>query len=152
MYYKERTKADYQRELQSGQEFEKFVIKLFADRGVDLHLFDTVEQQKHGETVEGVEIKLDRKFRKTGNLFIETEERSTSDSAWHAAGVTKDDNSKVIAIGDKKTIWLLNVRVLRELWKSKVYREVTNDTNTGKGFVLPIDVANKVALNKIEVG
>ncbi len=92
-----------------------------------------------GENLQGIEVKFDRKFRETGNLFIETSERSTPESQWHPSGILKEDNSWAYAIGDYEKLYVFAIKQLRILYKKGLYKEVS--TPTSEGFLLPLMTA-----------
>ena len=53
------------------------------------------------------EIKRDGKFRETGNLYIETAEKSHPDKyEFIPSGIMRQDNSWLFVIGDEKTIYI----------------------------------------------
>jgi hypothetical protein len=125
----------YGRDLQAGLEFQDQAMVMFSAMGLHLQFYASIEAQvKTGESMQGIEVKLDRRFRETGNLYIETCERSSPSSEWHAAGITRDDNAWALAIGDPSKIYVLGVKQLRRI--ASRYREV--HTETSRGFLMPL--------------
>ena len=141
----------YSRCLQEGLEFQDYVTEVMWKRlGIPLMNFSSILRQvSHGENVNGIEVKKDNRFRNTGNLFIETCERSSATSSWHAAGITKDDNSWLFVIGDEQTIYVFAVKHLRSLHKKGCYRQVATDTSMG--FLLPIKDADNYCVHKLDI-
>lgn len=128
----------YEKDLREGLKFQDHAMRLFYEqKGIPLMFFSSVANQVHvGENLNGVEIKYDRRFRQTGNLYIETRERSSPTSQWHEAGITKQDNSWAFAIGDYDLIYVFAVKQLRWLWNMNKYHRVKTDTS--EGFLLPV--------------
>jgi len=148
----QRTQEQFLAELKAGQAFEDFVNwALLYYAGIVYVPYRSARwQHAVGENSGGIEIKLDRNFRKTGNLFMETEERRTEQgSDWRMAGVYCSDNTRHICIGDHRTLYVLSKRILQMLAESKGYKRVEN--GTFKGFLLPVDDANKYACDVITI-
>jgi hypothetical protein len=100
-------------------------------------------QRKCGENKIGIEIKFDSRFRETGNLFIETAEKSTPINKFHyPSGIYRKDNTWLYAIGDYSIIYLFSKRYLQLMRKN--YREITMATS--KGYLLPKADANRYAI------
>lgn len=136
----------YSTDLQRGLEFQDWVQdQMLIQYAIPILNYSSIEKQvKVGENRNGIEIKYDAKFRQTGNLFIEVEERSTPTSTWHPSGPMKNDNSWAMAIGDKTTVYVLPMRFLRRLWQANRYRRV--DTPTAVGFLLPVADAKQFSV------
>jgi hypothetical protein len=137
----------YDRKLEAGLEFQDHAMKLFYRIGIPLMTFASFKNQvATGENLNGIEIKLDRHFRETGNLYIETAERSSSDGEyWHKSGIWRDDNSWLYAIGDYKTLYLFSIKHLRAL--EKEYKHVT--TPTSQAFLFPLDEASHWSIKEL---
>src|SRR3990167_4524764 len=94
----------------------------------------------------GAEIKRDGRFRETGNLYIETAEKShPNNPAYIPSGIYRADNSWLYVIGDEKEIWIFSVKYLRLL--SRRFRVVKNPTSMG--FLMPTAEADKYSVRKI---
>ncbi len=116
------------------------MVLLWQQRGIPLMSFSSVSHQVHtGENYNGIEIKLDRRFRETGNLFIEYEERSGPTSSWHPSGPLKDDNSWAMAIGDYEGVFVIPMKYLKFAYKSG--RTTRAATDTARGYLLPVNDA-----------
>lgn len=132
----------YSRDLERGRTFQDHVAELFAGIGLPLTVFSAVENQvKRGESLQGIEIKLDERFKETGNLFIETEERSHPHAEWHRSFFSQS-NIWAIAIGDYAQIYVLSVRLLKMIR----HRYKAVETETSKGFLLPLEDAEKYSI------
>lgn len=108
-------------------------------------------QYNVGENSGGVEFKNDKNFRKTGNLYIETAEKSVpSIPDWTPSGIYRSDNQRHYAIGDIETIYLFGTRTLRGMGNSGKYRKA-RDTPTAQGWLLPIAEAEKYATDVIHI-
>ncbi len=146
----ERTMADFERDLQAGKEFEDFATRILWDHGVVCLPHRSAKYQwRHGEGLGGIEYKLDRRFRETGNLYIETGERRTTDgtSHWRGSGICDTPRPRLYAIGDYQTIYLLPVAWLHSV-RAKC---VEHEGDTMRGFKLPVGSATKGAIEVIEV-
>jgi hypothetical protein len=140
--------ADYQPNLEAAREFEDYVSDVLNDRlGLVVYVYRSRRyQSSKGESRCGLEIKFDRKFRDTGNLFIETAERWSEDVAMKPAGIY--GSNWLYAIGDYTTFWVFGTAILR------LHQEAceAKKTDTAEGFVLALDKADKWCLHKIEAG
>ena len=134
-----RTVQDFENDLAAGLAFEPFVVQAFADRGLHFAVNQGARAQaEHGESDAGIEIKLDRLFRRTGNLFIETFERRIDSgeyaSAWRGTGPYDEHEPWLLVIGDTSEFWTFTCSKLREVEG----RCVLQKTPTAHGFLLPI--------------
>lgn len=146
----ERTMLDFERDLAAGKEYEDFVQRVLWDRGIVCLLNRSAKYQwRHGESLGGIEIKLDRRFRETGNLYIETAERRTTngDSAWRPSGIYDVPRPRLYAIGDQRTIYLLSVTLLHNVRANCEQ----HDGDTMRGFKLPLAKAAKWAVEVMDL-
>ncbi len=137
----------YERDLQRGLEFQDHVTELFAKHlGISLANYASVKyQQEHSDTVQGIEVKYDSRFRKTEKLFIEYRERSDPSSKWHDSGVLCNPSVWALAIGDYDAVFILSIRLLNGMIKARPhYRKV--ETETAMGVLLPVLDAEKYAI------
>jgi len=148
-----RSMDDFKADLKAGQEYEDFVAQQLWERHWPIYVYRSKKWQwKAGESVNGIEIKLDRRFRETGNLFIETAERRTTDgtSQWRPSGIYDEHDPRILAIGDYQTIYLLGVRLVRYACSSsKRFTEI--ERGTFRGYLLPVAMAGAWAIDVIEV-
>lgn len=62
---------DFSARLEEGHAFEDFVEDLFWAHGIAVRLHRSRKYQwERGESASGIEIKLDKRFRETGNLSV----------------------------------------------------------------------------------
>ncbi len=133
----------YKDQLESGLEFQDHVMRLFSERlKIPLSFYSSRKCQLQGESMQGIEVKYDKKFRQTGNLYIEVAEKSSSSVAEYTpSGIMKKDNSWLYAIGDHETLYIFAVKHLRTF--ARKCHQV--ETPTSRGFLLPLDLAEKLA-------
>jgi hypothetical protein len=135
--------SNYAANLHEAKDFEDFVFDtLMHERRLLVGGYKSRHYQTiHGESFTGVEVKLDRKFRQTTNLFIETAERPSKASEMKPAGIYHESSPWLIVIGDYSTFWAICSQSLRLIHEASVCREV--DTETSKGFLLPVCKADR---------
>jgi hypothetical protein len=142
--------AKYIDNLKEAQEFESFASDAMAH---GLCILPVVYRSKHfqtthGESLTGIEFKLDKKFRDSGNIYVETAE------SWHErvskkpSGIYHEKLPWLFVIGDFSTFWIFATRCLQRQHESGSYRSV--ETSTSDGFLLPVVVADKIAAKKWE--
>lgn len=108
----------YANNLQLGLEYQDFVFDQLRRRD-DMPIFlgayaSRKYQNDKGESPSGLEIKYDRRFHETGNLYIEIAEKS--DATLHeytASGIMRDDNSWLYLIGDYDEAFIFPKNLLR---------------------------------------
>jgi hypothetical protein len=139
----------YEKNLEKGLYFQDVVTSALYQRGIVVVAYSSrAYQLSHGENMLGAEIKCDMNFRKTGNLYIETAEKSHPDKASYVpSGIHRKDNSWLYVIGDEKTVYIFSTKYLQML--ENRYRKV--ETPTSKAFLLPIDEAEKYSIRKIDL-
>ncbi|SRR6266446_5989540 len=149
----QRSLEDFHKSLREGKVFEAKVNRLLERENFPIGMYWTKSgQHEFGESRAHVEIKNDTRFKDTGNNAIETEERRTSASKWRPAGIYDKSNPWFYVIGDESKLWMLGVRQLQRMFVQKLedgswkYKRFTNWTNTGKGFLLKVEVANWIAI------
>ncbi len=136
----------YKAKLESGGQFQDFVAIQFAKIGIPITNFSSKKyQMAHGENLQGYEIKNDEMFRSTGNIYIETWERNEgmrdNGAEYLKSGIFRNDNTKFYVIGDIGGVWLMQKKVLQAM--SKKYHPIENRMKTSKGFLLPVNDAEK---------
>jgi hypothetical protein len=125
----------YEDQFKDGKKFEQFVINELKNIGINLTLTKTKEEQINiGETYEGYEIKYDKKYCETKNIWIEVEERTDPDKDWVKSGILRNDNTIKYVIGDYDRIFIFLKETLKSLYGD--YEIQTNNMNTSKGFLL----------------
>ena len=127
--------------LSAGLEFQDFCAVQFAKLGVPITNFSSRKYQlEKGENMQGYEFKLDMNFRKTGNLWIETKERSDLNKEYVDSGIYRNDNTIFYIIGDYEGCYLIQKNVLKALTNKYDKRE--NNMKTSIGFLLPTKAAD----------
>ncbi len=139
----------YETKLQEGLEFQDLVTQALYQRGIVVIGYSSRRyQNEEGENMLGAEIKRDGKFRETGNLYIETAEKAHPDnSVYVSSGIYRKDNSWLFVIGDEKTVYIFSTKYLRLL--ARRYKFVEKPTS--RGFLMPIEAAEKYCIRKIDL-
>ena len=148
--YKEYNNGYYSEKLEEGLQFQDVATRELYKRGVVVVGYASRKfQNEEGENMLGAEIKRDGMFRNTGNLYIEICEKShPSKPTYTASGIFREDNSWIFVIGDEKTMWIFSTKYLRII-KDR-FRHVEKPTS--KGFLIPLEMADKYCLRRIDVG
>ena len=144
--------SNYNEKLDEGQEYQDYVALVLFEHGIVLTNFQTKKYQlKYGENKQGIEIKRDGRFRETNNLYIETEEKSDACNPFFVeSGILRKDNAWLFVIGDEQTIYIFSKTILVGLFNTKKYR--MTETETSKGMLLPLKIADKYCAKKIQIG
>jgi hypothetical protein len=144
--------ANYMGNLDEAKDFEDFVFDtLMHERKLVCGGYKSRHYQTlHGESLNGVEVKLDREFRKTGNVWIETQERPSVDHEYKPAGIYHESDPWLFVIGDYSTLWAIASQSLRLIHEANVCPEKENRTRTSRGFLLPVCKADRHAAFKWE--
>lgn len=131
----------YKQKLKEGLEFQDYVAVKLAKKGFAVTSFSSKKYQiEKGENLQGFEIKNDQKFRDTGNIYIETYEKSDpKNTNFVPSGIFRSDNTIFYVIGDYDGVFVCQKKILRHM--SKKHRQV--ETATSKGFLFPITEAEK---------
>ena len=137
----------YASKLEQGLRFQDCVTDWLYDHGMVIVTYVSKARGMSAENRFGVEIKRDDRFRETGNLFIETAEKSHPDNPQYvASGIYREDNSWLYAIGDEKTLWIFAKRLLTMLDKRYERREIP----TARGYIMPTIDGDKYCAKKLE--
>jgi len=139
----------YKDQLNEALEFQDFIADTLYQHGIVIMNYGSKKYQiGKGENKIGCEIKYDKKFRETGNLYIELKEKSNPYNINYIdSGINRKDNTWLYIIGDYKTIFIFGKRMLYFL--SQKYTAIENKTKTSIGFLLPITAAEKYCEKKI---
>jgi hypothetical protein len=137
--------ANYKSNLADAQEFEDFVFDtMLHERKLVVGGYRSRHYQvAHGESATGVEVKFDREFRNTGNLFVETMERANVNEQMLPSGIYHPTNPWLRALGDDSPFWVFATQTLRNIHEQAICREAENRTHTGRGFLLPVCKADR---------
>ena len=137
----------YKAQLEAGKEYQDFVIDVCWNvLGLAIVQYTSKMYQQHvGESRTGAEIKFNRKYGQTGNLWIELEEKAEPRPGPYAiSGINREDNTWLFITGDYDHIYLFGKRHLQALSKQRPH--VENDTKTSVGFLLRASEAEEYAL------
>src|SRR5262245_52806726 len=111
--------SKYGSNLEEAKCFEDFVSDVLYGAGLPIHIYRSRHYQvSRGESRSGLEVKLDRSFRNTGNLYIETSERWNGVVSLRPAGIY--GKNWLYAIGDFYHFWIFATKVLQNLEKDCV--------------------------------
>lgn len=139
----------YAANLEAGERFEDFCVDLLYEAGIPVVAHKSREKQYAGENKAGLEFKYDRLLSQTGNLFVETHEKSDpANTNFVPSGILRRDNTWLYVIGDYSVVFVFQKNVLRELFERKVSGEPKYERKTietSRGFLLPRAVAERWA-------
>jgi len=139
----------YQEKLKEGLHYQDFVVEQLYNIGLPIISYASKEYQNLiGENKAGIEIKRDGKFKETGNIYIEIAEKSNPQNLnFISSGIYRNDNTWLYLIGDETKIYIFSKKHLVIYRTKRLFREV--ETPTSKGFLIPVDKAEKLAIKII---
>lgn len=135
--------AEYREKLEESWVFQDFVCERLHMEGIVLQPIQSQSKQLTGENLLGLEIKHDHRFRETGNLYIETHEKShPANRDYVKSGILRADNSWLFGIGDYQRFFVFATSTLRLISgrKDLPWRKTTT-TDTSRGILLPVEQA-----------
>lgn len=137
--------------FESGLEFQDFACTILMREGIVLqNLGSKLYQLQVGESLQGFEIKLDRRFLETGRLSIELAEKSSiSIPIWTPSGINRSDNTWLYIQGNYDRLYIFPKKILLILHKTGRYKE--DGTPTVQKFYLPLSDADKFCAHRIDV-
>lgn len=142
-------RENYAENLELGKEYQDFVSDVLSQHGLLVNAYSSRKYQLKGEGTGGIEIKFDRRFSETGNLYIElSEKRNPSNLHYFPSGVQRDDNTWLYAIGDYNIIFIFSKKQLKGLRVKFKNIEIA----TSRGYLMPYAEATRWALKIINVG
>lgn len=139
----------YKAQLEDGKLYQDFVVDACLTLlGLVIQPYSSrAYQMAIGESRTGAEIKHDKKYAKTGNLWIELAEKATQRiGPYVESGINRDDNTWLFIIGDYDTIYIFGKKFLKALADSGRYKLIENKTGTSVGFLLRKADAEKYAI------
>jgi len=141
----------YAIQLREAHEYQDFVSDELYKIGLPICNYTSQKYQYTvGENKLGIEIKHDKKFAETGNLWIEVEEKRHPDNPQYAtSGIMRDDNTWLYVIGDYSTIYIFSKVLLGQLYRTGKYATIENNTKTSRGFLFSAYDADWYAAKKI---
>lgn len=128
--------------------FQDFVMKTTVIRkGIVIQCYGSgYAQLKYGESVQGVEIKLDTQWSKTGRLSIEIAEKTDPNNPnWVPSGIYAPSNPWLYIQGNYKKFFVFSTKNLRFLHQSGSFEE-HESFGTIKKFYLPVKLAEEIDL------
>ena len=133
---------DAYRQLQTerGLQFQDHVVShLLKTRGIIIQLYTSCHAQyREGESLNGIEIKLDNRYAETGNLWIEVGEKAQPREGDYArSGILREDNTWLYVIGNYTTLFAFAKRHLQTMHARGRYPVLENQRKTSKGFLCP---------------
>lgn len=138
---------EYIKRLNIAHKFEIFVENKFKELDVNIGLFKTKEGQYTGETEIGLEIKYDMQLEKTGNIYIEYQEKpSKDDDNFIPSGILKTDNTKYWLIGNMQEHYFIYKADLLKLYYKDDVKKV--ETETSKGFLISRDKVKEMCITE----
>jgi len=120
-----------------GLEYQDFIMeKLLENLGIPISNFSSKKYQfSKGENLQGIEIKYDDKYKKTGNIYIEVAEKSNpNNKEYIPSGIMRNDNSWLYAIGDYSILFIFGKQILKLQYNKNLFKTVV--TGTSKGMLL----------------
>lgn len=143
-------KEYYAQQLDEAQEFQDYCTEwLLKEMGIAITNYQSKKYQYNsGENPQGLEIKLDKKYKETGNLYIEIAEKSNPQNPnYIKSGIYRLDNSWLYCIGDYDCVWIFSKKLLIGIDKFKKYKEVK--TATSIGYLFPLLQADKYCSKRL---
>lgn len=109
---------EYRDNLRDGNEFQDYATIQLLKCGIVVNQFSSEKyQSEYGESSSGIEIKYDRKFRETGNFYIEYQEKSNKNNPYYVdSGILRKDNTWLWVIGDYDDLYIVPKKDLRRLY------------------------------------
>lgn len=138
--------------LEKGWEYQDFVMMALLKVGITLQCYQSkAYQTKYGESLNGIEIKYDKKLQDTGNIYIEVESRSPYyTNQWTPSGIMCKDKSWLYLIGDYNEIFIFGKKTLKRYVNSGKFKYT--ETETSKGWLIPRQTAVELAEKYIQIG
>jgi hypothetical protein len=145
----------YATSLEKGLEYEDFAFDLLRQHGLTVTRFVSRKWQLRGECSAGIEVKFDDRLADTGNVYIETGEKSRPDPTrdYWPSGIYRDDNTWLYAIGNYQVLYVFGKQHLRSIeQKIPADSKRRKQIPTSKGFVLTAKEAERNAEKVIDLG
>jgi hypothetical protein len=129
---------------QDGMEYQDWICdRLYKEENIILQYTTSQRAQFHSETRQGIEIKQDKIFSRTGNLYLVFKIKDKSGN-WCNSGFLKDDNTWLIIIGDYNECFYFFKSSLKELRRLLLAGKIEEDgiriveNERSQGLVIPI--------------
>jgi hypothetical protein len=120
-----------QRKLDEGARYLDFCRRRLSPYGITFWSYDSPLFQLEGESLQGVECKLDSRCTDTLRLSVEVAEKSASDMPnWTPSGICKADNSWAYVQGNYEVIFVFSKK-----WLLRWYTAKTPETSEAHGTI-----------------
>jgi len=135
----------YKEMLRKGEWFQDFVTVELQKAGINIINYSSKEYQvKYGENLAGFEIKYDMKFKKTGNIYIETHEKAHPEYPnFVESGIYR--GNFIYIIGDEEKFYMFKTKDLRKWHRSGMFMAIEKPTS--KGFLISEKKADEGCIN-----
>lgn len=141
LVWSDREKNNYYLEsLQKGFEFENYICQFFKSKySFNIETYKTKEGQYNlGESIQGIEIKNDTLIPKTGNIYIELQEKKdSSQKNWINSGILKNDNTLFYLIGTEEKFYIFLKTDLLKFYENNMYFKL-KEIKTSRGMLLKV--------------
>ena len=131
---------EFKERLQEGLEYQDYVATILGKKGIVISVYSSYKYQQQAESLQQVEIKLDKTYKRSGNLFIEVEEGERKRKVL--------DESKIYIVGDYDTIYIFATRHLKQ-YLAERKPSILTANKTVKGFLLNPKDIEKLHIDKI---
>jgi len=133
-------------QIADGKLYQDFVVDVAWQAGIAIAQYASKTYQLTiGESRGGVEIKHDKRYAETGNLYIEFAEKKQPRPGPYAPSGIKREDHWLYVIGNYDIVFFFAKNLLRALFASSKYSHKENKTKTSLGFLLPDNDARKYA-------
>jgi len=122
------SRSDWDIDLRFGQEGEVLVNALLT------------------APVEQVEVKRDRRWKETGNIYIETECWSDDLGQWYPSGITSTKASHWSFVLESIVLTIPTDSIRKAITLYGIRREMNRPENSTKGFTITINDLIKIAI------
>jgi len=140
----------YNQMLKEGTEYQDYIIKELSKIGIHIQCFSSKKYQySEGESFSKAEIKLDKMMGKTGNLWIETEEKTSATNLnYMPSGLNRESLHWIQ--GNYIVAFMFSTKSLIEYItrNSSNLRFIENSMKTSRGYLLPVATAEKICMCK----
>ena len=146
----------FKAQLADAHQFEVYIEKYFREKyQFDIGFYDGKEQYQ-GESRAGIEIKNDKKYLETGNIYIEYQERMNPTAPFVDSGILKEDNTRYFICGVPGDFYIFRKNTLKylyqELQNGKKRREIRAVGNaTSKCYIIYGNCIQKYAISEREL-
>jgi len=148
----------FESDLSGGEDYERYLIDRFAAEGTHIVRYDTRSDQLaygdlrlglHGDGNDGVEVKYDRLFHRTGNFFIEiAAKHRATDSRYIPGGLNASANWSRFWIGDYRDLRIFYRQDLVQVLESDECQVFEIAGRTSLGFLLSAQQIDCLAVDR----